>query len=137
MLNTITIMGRLTRDPELRRTAQGKPVCAFTLAVDRDYSKDGEKQTDFIEVIAWSGTAEFVSKHFSKGAMAVATGRLQLRDWTDKDGNKRRTAEVVASSVYFGESKKSERKAADVEYGEPTADTEFSELTDDDGDLPF
>ena len=137
MLNTITIMGRLTRDPELRRTAQGKPVCAFTLAVDRDYAKGGDRQTDFIEVIAWSGTAEFVSKHFSKGAMAVATGRLQLRDWTDKDGNKRRTAEVVASSVYFGESKKSERKAADVEYGESTADTDFSELTDDDGDLPF
>ena len=109
MLNVVTIMGRLTRDPELRRTNSGKPVASFTVAVDRDFAPDGqEKQTDFIDCVAWQGTAEFVDKYFNKGSMIVVTGRLQLRDWTDKDGNKRRTAEIVASSVYFGESKKSQ-----------------------------
>ena len=109
MLNHITIMGRMTRDPELRRTGSGVPVANFTLAVDRDYNpKDGgEKETDFIDCIAWRGTGEFVSKYFSKGSMAVVSGRLRIRNWTDKDGNKRRSAEVEADSVYFGDSKKS------------------------------
>lgn len=108
MLNHIVIMGRLTRDPELRRTGSGIAVASFTVAVDRDFSgKDGgEKETDFIDCIAWRQTGEFVSKYFTKGRMAVVSGRLQIRSWTDKDGNKRRTAEVVADNVYFGDSKR-------------------------------
>ena len=108
MLNHITIMGRLTRDPELRRTGSGIAVASFTLAVDRDFSpKDGgERETDFIDCVAWRQTGEFVSKYFTKGRMAVVSGRLQIRSWTDKDGNKRRTAEVVADNVYFGDSKR-------------------------------
>ena len=108
MLNHITIMGRLTRDPELRRTGSGIAVASFSLAVDRDYSpKDGgERETDFIDCVAWRQTGEFVSKYFTKGRMAVVSGRLQIRSWTDKDGNKRRTAEVVADNVYFGDSKR-------------------------------
>ena len=108
MLNTITIMGRLTRDPELRRTGSGVPVASFTLAVDRDFGKDenGEKETDFIDCVAWRQTGEFVSKHFTKGRMAVVRGRLEIRSWTDKDGNKRRSAEVVAENIYFGDSKR-------------------------------
>ena len=108
MLNHITIMGRLTRDPELRRTGSGIAVASFTLAVDRDFSpKDGgERETDFIDCVAWRQTGEFVSKYFTKGSMIVVSGRLQIRSWTDKDGNKRRTAEVVADNVYFGESKR-------------------------------
>ena len=109
MLNVSIIMGRLTRDPELRRTNSGKPVASFTVAVDRDYAPEGqEKETDFIDCVAWNGTAEFVQKYFSKGSMIVVNGRLQLRNWTDKDGNKRRSAEILASNVYFGESKKSQ-----------------------------
>ena len=106
MLNHITIMGRLTRDPELRRTGSGVAVASFTLAVDRDHNpKDGgEKDVDFIDCNAWRGTGEFVSKYFTKGSMAIVSGRLQIRNWTDKDGNKRRNAEVVADSVYFGDS---------------------------------
>ena len=109
MLNHITIMGRLVRDPELRRTGSGIAVASFCLAVDRDYNpKDGaEKETDFIDCNAWRGTGEFVSKYFQKGSMAIVSGRLQIRTWTDKEGNKRRNAEVVADSVYFGDSKKS------------------------------
>lgn len=107
MLNHIVIMGRLTRDPELRRTGSGVAVASFTLAVDRDFAgKDGEKETDFIDCVAWRQTGEFVSKHFAKGRMAVVAGRLQLRSYTDKDGNKRRAAEIVADNVYFGDSKK-------------------------------
>lgn len=107
MLNIICIMGRLTRDPELRRTGSGKPVASFTVAVDRDFAPEGqEKETDFIDCVAWQGTAEFVEKYFKKGSMIALKGRLQLRNWTDKDGNKRRTAEIVADSVYFGESKR-------------------------------
>lgn len=108
MLNHITIMGRLVRDPELRRTGSGTPVASFTLAVDRDFGKNenGEKETDFIDCVAWRQTGEFVSKYFSKGRMAVVSGKLQIRAWTDKEGNKRRTAEVVADNVYFGDSKK-------------------------------
>ncbi len=127
MLNHIVIMGRLTAAPELRYTQQNTPVASFTVAVDRDYQQGGsEKQTDFIPCVAWRKTAEFVSKYFTKGSMAVASGRLQLRDWTDKDGNKRRTAEVVAESVYFGESKKRDA----------SPDVPFEEIPDD-GELPF
>ncbi|MBQ9762573.1 MAG: single-stranded DNA-binding protein [Oscillospiraceae bacterium] len=109
MLNHITIMGRLTRDPELRRTGSGIAVASFTVAVDRDFGKNenGEKETDFIDCVAWRQTGEFVSKYFAKGSMIVVSGRLQIRSWTDKDGNKRRTAEVVADNCYFGESKRS------------------------------
>ena len=108
MLNHITIMGRLTRDPELRRTGSGIAVASFTVAVDRDFGgrDGGEKETDFIDCVAWRQTGEFVSKYFTKGSMIVVSGRLQIRSWTDKDGNKRRTAEVVADNVYFGESKR-------------------------------
>ena len=108
MLNHITIMGRLTRDPELRRTGSGIAVASFTVAVDRDFGgrDGGEKETDFIDCVAWRQTGEFVSKYFTKGRMAVVSGRLQIRSWTDKDGNKRRTAEVVADNCYFGDSKR-------------------------------
>ena len=106
MLNKVTLMGRLTRDPELRRTGSGLAAASFTLAVDRDFApKDGEKETDFIDIVAWRNTAEFVSKYFTKGRMAVVSGRLQIRNWTDKEGGKRRSAEVVADNVYFGDSK--------------------------------
>ena len=109
MLNVCTSMGRLTRDPEMRRTGSGVAVTSFCLAVDRDFApKDGgERETDFIDCNAWRSTAEFVSKHFQKGSMAIVTGRLQIRNYTDKEGNKRRAAEVVAENVYFGDSKKS------------------------------
>ena len=120
-LNRITIMGRMTKDPELRRTNSGKAVTSFTLAVDRDFEKG---KTDFIECVAWGNTAEFVSKYFSKGRMVVASGRLQLRDWTDKDGNKRKTAEVVTDNVYFGDSKNN-------------TEQQFAEVEEDDSDLPF
>lgn len=108
MLNKITLMGRLTKDPELRNTQSGASVASFTLAVDRDFKdkSTGEKSTDFIDIVAWRSTAEFVSRYFTKGRMAVVEGRLQLRDWTDRDGNKRRAAEVVADNVYFGDSKR-------------------------------
>ena len=108
MLNHITIMGRLTRDPELRRTGSGTAVASFSVAVDRDYGKNenGEKETDFIDCVAWRNTAEYISKYASKGRMVVVSGRLQIRGWTDKDGNKRRTAEVVADNCYFGDSKR-------------------------------
>ena len=109
MLNHIVLMGRLTRDPELRRTGSGIPVTTFTLAVDRDFGNNretGERETDFIDIVTWRNTAEFVSKYFTKGRMAVVSGRLQIRNWNDKDGNKRRSAEVVADNVYFGDSKR-------------------------------
>ena len=108
MLNHITIMGRLTREPELRRTGSGIAVASFTVAVDRDFGgrDGGEKETDFIDCVAWRQTGEFVSKYFTKGRMIVVSGRLQIRGWTDKDGNKRRTAEVVADNCYFGDSKR-------------------------------
>ena len=107
MLNHISIMGRLTRDPELRYTNAGTPVASFTLAVDRDFkNQNGEKETDFIDCVAWKSTGEFVSKHFSKGRMVIVAGRLQIREWTDENGGKRRNAEVVAGNVYFGDSKK-------------------------------
>lgn len=158
MLNNIVIMGRLTRDPELRRTGSGTAVASFTLAVDRDFSgKDGgEKETDFIDCVAWRHTGEFVSKYFTKGRMAVVSGRLQIRPWTDKEGNKRRSAEVIAESVYFGDSKKEidgsgnsyggnsynapggygvSGPAASGYAGPPQND--FALLEDDDAQLPF
>lgn len=158
MLNHIVLMGRLTRDPELRYTQSQTPVASFSLAVDRDYgSRDGgEKQTDFIDIVAWRQTAEFVSKYFTKGSLVAVSGRLQLRDWTDRDGNKRRSAEVVADNVYFGESKRREggdysRSAEPKEsyggnsgsrYGGgydsvPKGGSTFAELDDGDGELPF
>lgn len=125
MLNRIIIMGRMTKDPELRRTNGGTAVASFTLAVDRDMkNQDGSRSTDFIDCVAWKGAAEFVSKYFGKGRMAVVDGRLQMREWTDRDGNKRRTAEVVVSSIYFGDSKKE------------SSEQDFREI-DDGGDLPF
>ena len=144
MLNKIIIMGRLTRDPELRRTASSTAVAGFTLAVDRDFkSQNGEKRTDFIDVVAWRNTAEFVAKYFTKGRMAVVEGRLQIRDWKDKDGNNRRSAEVVAENVYFGDSKRDGAPAGDYAapmggYAAPVSTTSsFSEIEDEDGDLPF
>ena len=148
MLNQIVLMGRLARDPELRRTGSGTAVASFTLAVDRDFtSKDtGEKATDFIDVVAWRGTGEFVSKYFTKGQQAVVSGRLQIRDWQDKDGNKRRSAEVVADNVYFADSKRDRggdnggvpySTPAASTYSSPSAVSDFAELDDDDGDLPF
>lgn len=136
MLNKIFIMGRLTHDPELRRTQSGTSVTSFSLAVDRDFKEqNGERLTDFIDVVAWRATAEFVAKHFTKGRMAVVEGRLQMRPWTDRDGNKRIAAEVVADNVYFGDSKKEESKPAG-QYKAP-APAQFAEIQEEDGDLPF
>ena len=158
MLNHITIMGRLTHDPELRRTGSGIAVASFSLAVDRDFSpKDGgERETDFIDCVAWRQTGEFVSKYFTKGRMAVVSGRLQIRSWTDKDGNKRRTAEVVADNVYFGDSKRDDQGGSSYSgnsygnygsapaapayggYSAPSAPaSDFAMLSDDDAQLPF
>lgn len=168
MLNHIVIMGRLTRDPELRRTGSGIAVTSFTLAVDRDYGgSDGTKETDFIDCVAWRSTGEFVDKYFSKGRMAVVSGRLQIRGWTDKDGNKRRSAEVVADNVYFGDSKRDsdnggssyggssyggsaytapsggsygsyQQQSFSGNYGVPVSGaSDFAMLEDDDAQLPF
>lgn len=112
MLNHIVVMGRLTRDPELRKTASGVSVTSFSVAVDRDFSQDGQKETDFLDVVAWRNTAEFAAKYFTKGRMAVVSGRLQIRNWEDKDGNKRRTAEILAENIYFGDSKKEDDGAS-------------------------
>ena len=146
MLNHIVLMGRLTRDPELRRTGSGVAVASFTLAVDRDYAAQGaEKETDFVDIVAWRNTAEFVSKYFAKGRMAVVTGRLQIRNWQDKEGNKRRSAEVVADNVYFGDSKRDGASGGDYAppaYGSPAstysapAGGGFAEI-EEDGELPF
>jgi len=147
-MNQIVLMGRLTRDPELRHTPNGVAVASFSLAVDRGYApKDGgERQTDFIDIVAWRNTGEFVSKYFTKGQMAAVAGRLQIRDWTDKDGNKRRSAEVVADNVYFTESKKSRetggqgmasRDDFNQGFAAPVEGSDFAELDMDDGDLPF
>ena len=159
-LNHICIMGRMTKDPELRRTGSGVAVTSFTLAVDRDYNpKDGsEKEVDFIDCNAWRNTAEFVSKYFSKGSMAIVSGKLQIRNWTDKEGNKRRNAEVVADFVYFGDSKKSdqgnstyqapisypgstggfpETEALINQYQQQGMQSDFAMLEDTDEQLPF
>jgi len=162
MLNHIVIMGRLTRDPELRRTGSGIAVASFTVAVDRDFGnrESGERETDFIDCVAWRQTGEFVSKYFTKGRMAVVSGRLQIRNWTDKDGNKRRSAEIVADNVYFGDSKRDGESSgssyggnayggssysapATPSYGGYTAPaasapaSDFAMLDDDDAQLPF
>ena len=135
-------MGRLIRDPELRRTGSGTAVTSFSLACDRDFkSQSGDKETDFIDVVAWKNTAEFVSKYFSKGRMAVVEGRLQIRDWTDKDGNKRTTAEVVADNVYFADSKRSESNDNQRENFNALSgrlnDDFVAALNDDTSELPF
>ena len=132
-------MGRLTRDPELRRTGSGTAVTSFSMACDRDFkSQSGDKETDFIEVVAWKNTAEFVSKYFSKGRMAVVEGRLQIRDWTDKDGGKRRSAEVVADNVYFGGNRRPDgNDTATPQYAAESAAGGFAEVSEDDGMLPF
>ena len=158
MLNRIILMGRLTRDPELRHTQTGTAVASFSLAVDRDFKdrNTGEKATDFIDIVAWRQTAEFVSRYFTKGRMAVVEGRLQIRDWTDKEGGKRRSAEVIADQVYFGDSKRDSdgggysnagyasgggyaapSAPAPSGYGAPSGGDQFAELSDDDGELPF
>ena len=140
MLNYIVIMGRLTRDPEMRRTGSGVAVTSFTLAVDRDFTgKDSEKETDFIDCVAWRQTGEFVSKYFAKGRMACVTGRLQIRAWTDKDGNKRRSAEVIADSVYFADSKNvSTDSNVNHTVAKSTAHVnDFAPIDYDDGELPF
>ena len=162
MLNHITIMGRLTRDPELRRTGSGVAVASFTVAVDRDFGgrDGGEKETDFIDCVAWRQTGEFVSKYFTKGRMIVVSGRLQIRSWTDKDGNKRRTAEVVADNCYFGDSKRDDQgpsyggntyggNSYGNAYSAPAGNyggysspagapaSDFAMLDDDDAQLPF
>ena len=132
MLNHITIMGRLTRDPELRRTGSGIAVASFTVAVDRDRAPEGQElETDFIDCVAWRQTGEFVSKYFTKGSMIVVSGRLQIRSWTDKDGNKRRTAEIVADNCYFGESKK---ESGEGTYG--NYQNEYPAPPDYPGELP-
>lgn len=132
-LNHIIIMGRLTKDPEIRYTQSQTPVASFTLACDRDYQQSGsERQTDFVSCIAWRQTAEFVSKYFTKGSMTIVSGRLQIRDWTDREGNKRKSAEIVADNIYFGEAKRRD----DAPLAD-TSTTSFQELTDDDGELPF
>ena len=140
MLNHITIMGRLARDPELRHTQTGIPVATFRLAVDRDFKdkNTGERATDWIDVVAWNGKAEFVSSYFTKGRLAVVDGRLQMREWTDRDGNHRVTAEVVADNVYFGDSRRDDQSERPANYGAPPAAGEFDELDDDsESDLPF
>lgn len=166
MLNHIVLMGRLTRDPELRRTGSGVAVATFSLAVDRDFanSQTGERETDFIDIVAWRSTAEFVSKYFTKGRMAVVSGRLQIRNWNDKDGNKRRSAEVIADNVYFGDSKRDNNDSygSAPSYGNapaygnapsygsapshggyapapaaPAPASDFSMIEDDDSQLPF
>ena len=155
MLNHITIMGRLVRDPELRRTGSGVAVASFRVAVDRDFvSKEGgERKADFIDCVAWRQTGEFISKYFTKGRMIVVSGRLQIRSWTDKDGNKRRTAEVVADNVYFGDSRRDGDSGSASGFGgyaAPVSDSafggysapaapasDFAMLEDDDAQLPF
>ena len=150
MLNRIVLMGRLTRDPELRRTQSGTAVTSFSIACDRDFkSQGGEKETDFIDIVAWRGTAEFVSKYFTKGRMAIVEGRLQIRDWTDNNGSKRRSAEVIADNIYFGDSKRDRAPSdygAPPPYGAPSgrgtpapmeSRSDFAEIGEEDGELPF
>ena len=148
MLNHIVLMGRLTRDPELRYTQSQIPVASFSLAVDRDFGgrDGGERQTDFIDIVAWRSTAEFVSKYFTKGSMAVVSGRLQIRDWTDREGGKRRSAEVVADNVYFGDSKpKNSGETVPAFNGTPGEDAEYAvppsgfapDFGEENGGLPF
>lgn len=144
MLNKWEGMGRLTKDPELRRTPSGTAVATFSIAVDRDFKgKDGERETDFIDIVAWRQTAEFVSKHFTKGRMAVVEGRLQTRDYTNKDGQKRRVAEIVADNIYFGDSKR-DNDGEGAAYKDPSsyadeygAGNDWNEIDEGDGECPF
>lgn len=136
-MNVITLQGRLTKDPELRYTQSQKPVASFTLAVDRDFGERGQdRQTDFIDCVAWNQTAEFVHQHMSKGSAMLAQGRLQIREWTDRDGNKRRSAEVVCDRVWFGESKKGEAKEGFTPAQKPVNVSAFEDL-EDPGEIPF
>ena len=146
MLNRVSLMGRLTADPELRHTQSGTAVASFRIAVERDFKdkETGEKKADFINIVAWRNTAELVSRFFTKGRMAIVDGRLQVREYTDKDGNRRYSVEVVADSVYFGDSKKDSAGGGDREPypSQPQTGGEshdaFADITDsDDGDLPF
>lgn len=140
MLNKIFLQGRLVADPELRHTQQGTPVASFRLAVDHDFKNQstGERGVDFINIVAWRGTADFVSGYFTKGRMALVEGRLQMRGYKDRDGNKRIAAEVVASNIYFGDSKRDSEPGANAAYdGPPAAPPDMGELEDDDGELPF
>ena len=144
MLNKWEGMGRLTKDPELRRTPSGTAVATFSIAVDRDFKgKDGERETDFIDVVAWRQTAEFVSKHFTKGRMAVVEGRLQIRDYTNKDGQKRRVAEIVADNIYFGDSKRDNDGDGSAYNDSPSyadgygAGNDWREIDEGDGECPF
>lgn len=144
MLNKIVIMGRMVKDPELRRTQSGTPVASFTLAVERDIPKqDGTRDTDFIDCVSFRSTAEFASKYFRKGSLTVASGRLQIRNWEDKDGNKRRNAEVVVDAIYFAERKRDDAAPEDhaapsyPESTQPSFSGGFTELTDSDDELPF
>jgi len=151
MLNKIVLMGRLVKDPELRRTQSGTAVTSFRIAVDRDFkSQDGEKKADFFDVVAWRQTAEFVSKYFAKGRMAIVEGRLQTRDWTDRDNNKRVATEIVADNIYFGDSKRdggADSYGSAPAYGAPAGSSaapapsdghsDFAEIGEEDGELPF
>lgn len=143
MMNRVMLQGRLVIDPELRQTTYGVPVASFRIAVDRDFKnkETGEKETDFINVVAWRSTAEFISRSFTKGRMILVEGRLQIRKYTDKDGNNRTTAEVVADSVHFGDAKRDSDgeyapAAPAPNYGAPSGD-QFAELSEDDGEIPF
>lgn len=129
MLNHIVLMGRLTRDPELRTTQSGVNVASFTIACERDFAQNGEREADFLNCVAWRGTGEFVSKYFRKGSMIVVSGRLGIRKWDDRNGNKRESPEITCDSVYFGESKE---RSAEKSY-QPQ---QYEELPND-GDLPF
>ena len=140
MLNKIFIMGRLTRDPELRTTNSGTSVASFSLAVNRNYKgADGEKETDFIDCVAWRSTAEFAAKYFAKGRMAVVEGRLQIRPWTDKEGNNRRSAEVIVDNMYFGDSKRDGDTGGARPASGPVnvSANDWQEADEDEGDLPF
>lgn len=138
MLNTITIAGRLVRDVELRRTNSGKSVCSFTLAVDRDFKNNGEKEVDFIDCVSWSNTADFVSRYAEKGRLLIVSGRLQIRDWTDNNGNKRRNAEVITSNVYFGDRKETTKQEQERNFSQLVDDVgNFAETDQADGQLPF
>lgn len=140
MLNKAILMGRLTRDPELRHTQSNTAVCGFSLAVNRDYAPQGSQTTDFIEVVAWGKTAEFVSKYFVKGQLVAVTGRIQSRSWEDRQGNKRVTVEVNAEEVHFAEPKRESQPSNRQEPAPASfnfSDDDFAEISDEDGDLPF
>jgi single-strand DNA-binding protein len=137
MLNKIIIMGRLTSDPELRRTGSGTAVASFTLAVDRDYGQNGQKETDFIDCVAWGKGAEFAEKHFSKGKMMIASGRLQIRSWTDKNENKRKSAEVNVENIYFGEAKNDVGSRYESAMQNKGLEPDYPAIYGDDAELPF